>query len=94
MWWTKYFPEYRGVYVLRHLGRFVCSGRSALILDVKTFHCTLGRTGKRLHLFDCNIDLGNIDEFGTFVLRETLKFWKYYFKSVLGDCGGFKTCPG
>jgi hypothetical protein len=40
MWWTKYFPEYRGVYVLRHLGRFVCSGRSALILEVKTFHCT------------------------------------------------------
>jgi hypothetical protein len=47
----------------------------------------------RLDLFDCYIDLGNIDEFGAFVLSETLKFWKYYVKSVAGDCCSFKICP-
>jgi hypothetical protein len=39
------------------------------------------------------LTVGNMDEFGTFVLSETLKFWKYYFKSVVGDCCSFKS-PG
>jgi len=39
------------------------------------------------------LTVGNIDEFGTFVLSETLKFWKHYFKSIVGDCCSFKSCP-